>query len=73
MLDKTQCYCPEDSRVNEEKEKRAAEHFIRGLIVTGEAAERLPDGKLPSGATHEIIESKEGELPKVRRRRFSLV
>jgi len=73
MLDETHCYWSEDSHVNEEKEQRAAEHFIKGLIATGEAAKPLPNGKLPSGATHEIIETKEGELPKVRRRRYSLV
>lgn len=54
-----------------EKEKRAAEHFTRGVLTRGEAA-KSQEGELPPGATHEIIEEKEGELPKIRRRRFSL-
>src|SRR3954466_7435348 len=55
-----------------QKEKRAAEHFTRGVLTRGEAA-KTQDGELPRGATHEIIETKKGELPKLRRRRFSLV
>jgi len=62
---------PEGSHADE-KEKRAAEHFTTGVLSRGEAA-RPRDGKLPRGATHEIVEAKQGELPKVRRRRFSLV
>lgn len=46
------------------------ELFVRGLLERGEAA-KLEDGELPPGATHEIVEEKEGELPKVKRRRFS--
>jgi hypothetical protein len=48
----------------------AEEHFVRGLLARGEAAKRV-DGELPAEATHEIVEEPEGELPKVRRRRFS--
>jgi hypothetical protein len=45
--------------------------FIRGLIKRGEAAKADADGKLPKGATHEIVgETDEGE-PIVVRRRFS--
>lgn len=44
--------------------------FVRGLIERGEAA-RAVDGKLPPGATHEIVEERPGEPPKVVRRRFS--
>jgi hypothetical protein len=44
--------------------------FIRGLIERGEAAKAV-DGKLPPGATYEIVEERPGHLPKVVRRRFS--
>jgi hypothetical protein len=57
-------------RSHDQKEKHA-EHFTRGVLIRGEAA-KSHDGKLPRGATHEIVETKEGELPKIRRRRFSL-
>src|SRR5215472_4291617 len=56
---------------HEQKDQRIAENFIRGILTREEAA-KLQDGKLPPGATHEIVETKEGELPKIRRRRFSL-
>lgn len=51
-----------------------AERFVRDLLARGEAAKAI-DGKLPKGATHEIVaEPGEGEsLPKVVRRRFSAV
>jgi hypothetical protein len=50
--------------------KTAKEGFVRGLLLRKEAA-RSTNGKLPSGATHEIVD--EGDnLPVVRRRRFSL-
>jgi hypothetical protein len=45
--------------------------FIDGLIQRGEAAKADADGKLPKGATHEIVgETDDGE-PIVVRRRFS--
>lgn len=72
MLDEVQGGCSENKYTDEEKEKRAAEHFIKGVLDRGEAA-KSQNGKLPPGATHEIMETKEGELPKIRRRRFSLV
>jgi hypothetical protein len=52
------------------EEERAEEAFVRGLIARGEAAKAV-DGKLPPGATHEIVEEEPGKLPKVVRRRFS--
>ena len=52
-------------------DKETEERHVEGLITRGEAA-KAKDGKLPPGATHEIVEEREGELPKVRRRRFSL-
>jgi hypothetical protein len=54
--------------IDEETEKR----HVEGLVVRGEAAKASEDGELPPHATHEIVEEREGELPKVRRRRYSL-
>ncbi|HEY7619397.1 MAG TPA: hypothetical protein VH834_06460 [Solirubrobacteraceae bacterium] len=50
--------------------KRAEEAYVRGLIERGEAAWPV-NGELPPGATHEIVEERPGELPKIRRRRFA--
>jgi hypothetical protein len=55
-----------------ERERAAKEAFVRGVIERGEAAKPDRHGKLPPGATHEIVEEVEGGLPKIRRRRFSL-
>jgi hypothetical protein len=44
--------------------------FIDSLIAQGQAAKRRPDGSLPPGATHELIEEETGER-RVVRRRFS--
>ena len=44
--------------------------YIRSLIAHGQAARPLPDGSLPPGATHELVEDEEGQL-RVIRRRFS--
>jgi hypothetical protein len=55
---------------NEQKVDSTKESFIRGLIERGEAV-KLKDGKLPLGATHEIVEEKNPDLPTVRRHRFS--
>jgi hypothetical protein len=52
-------------------DKETEERHVEGLLTRGEAA-KAEDGELPPGATHEIVEEREGELPKVRRRRFSL-
>lgn len=61
----------EEPAQSEAKESSQAEEaFVRGLIVRGEAAKAV-DGKLPPGATHEIVEERPGRLPKVVRRRFS--
>ena len=51
---------------------KAAEEFVRGVLVRGEAAKAGRRGKLPPGATHEIVSEAETGLPKLRRRRFSL-
>jgi hypothetical protein len=51
--------------------KAAKEKFVEDALTRGEAAKADEKGELPPGATHEIIEEREGELPKIRRRRFS--
>jgi hypothetical protein len=50
----------------------ADERFIEGLVARGEAANADDEGRLPPGATHEIVEERDGKPTKVRRRRFSL-
>lgn len=52
-------------------DKETEERHVAGLVTRGEAV-KAEDGELPLGATHEIVEEREGELPKVRRRRFTL-
>lgn len=49
-----------------------AERFVRDLLIRGEAAKPTPEGDLPPGATHKIVEEREGELPEVERDRFSI-
>lgn len=51
-----------------EEERR----FVAGLVARGEAAEADADGKLPPGATHEIVDRHPDGTPVVRRRRYSL-
>lgn len=46
--------------------------FVQGLIDRGEAVRVPPGGKLPPGATHEIVGETEAGLPILRRRRFAL-
>ena len=56
---------------SEEEQTPEEKRFIEGLLERGEAAEPDENGKLPPGATHEIVEEdSEGERT-VRRRRFS--
>jgi len=55
------------------EEKAAAERFVKDILTRGEAAKPDEHGRLPSGATHEIVEECEGELPKIKRKRFSMV
>ena len=45
--------------------------FVRGLMARGEAAKADAQGKLPPGATHEIVGETADGLPIVVRRRFS--
>lgn len=51
-------------------DEHAGELFVEGLVTRGEAV-KSEEGKLPPGATHEIIEEEDESLPKVKRRRFS--
>ncbi len=59
----------EDGTITPDDPQTAA--FIRTLMVNGQAAELGPDGKLPPGATHEIVGMSASGLPIVRRRRFA--
>ncbi len=51
--------------------KPAADLFVKGVLVRGEAAKAVK-GKLPPGATHEIIGKGDAGLPIIKRRRFSV-
>lgn len=42
--------------------------FVEALIVSGQAAPLGADGRLPPGATHELIVNEDGERTVVRRR-----
>lgn len=42
--------------------------FTRSLIAHGQAVKPGPGGKLPPGATHELVEDADGHLRAVRRR-----
>jgi hypothetical protein len=54
------------------KDDKYARAFKRGILERGEAALPDPSGKLPPGATHEIVGQSPDGLPEVKRRRFSL-
>jgi hypothetical protein len=54
----------------DEKDPAAERAYVESLIASGQAAKPDSQGKLPPGATHEIVETTGGEL-KVVRRRFS--
>ena len=49
-------------------ERAAADAYARSLIAHGQAARPGPDGTLPPGATHEIVEDESGRIRLVRRR-----
>jgi hypothetical protein len=51
--------------------KPAAELFVKGVLVRGEAAKAVK-GKLPPGVTHEIVGKGADGLLILKRRRFSL-
>ncbi len=44
--------------------------FVEGLIARGEAAPPDEHGRLPAGATHELVEDEDGHVT-ARRARFS--
>jgi hypothetical protein len=46
----------------------AEKAYVDSLIANGQAARPLPDGTLPPGATHELIEDEDGVMRAVRRR-----
>jgi hypothetical protein len=52
--------------------KISKEKFVRDLVSRGEAATPDEEGKLPRGATHEIVGEDEQRKPIVKRRRFSI-
>jgi hypothetical protein len=54
-----------------QKQDKAQEAFVRGLIERGEAAKVDEHGNLPPGATHEIVGYTKSGLPIVVRRRFA--
>jgi hypothetical protein len=61
----------DDEAASDESTDEAAERkFVEDTLVRGEAAEADEEGNLPREATHEIVEQREGELPKLKRRRF---
>ncbi len=51
---------------------KAEKRFVRDLLIRGEAAELLPDGELPPGATHKIVKNNDEAEPQVERERFSI-
>ena len=56
----------------ETAEERAKKKFVEDVLTRGEAEKPDEHGDLPADATHEIVEEREGELPKIRRRRFTI-
>jgi hypothetical protein len=61
------------ARKNKKELDSAAQRFVRDLLIRGEAARPTPEGHLPPGATHRIVEDgEEGELPTVEREGFSI-
>jgi hypothetical protein len=61
---------PDESAPDESTDEAAERKFVEDTLVRGEAAEADEEGDLPREATHEIVEQREGELPKLKRRRF---
>jgi hypothetical protein len=54
-----------------ERRRKAQEAFERGIIERGEAAVADEKGRLPPGATHEIVGHDASGRPILKRRRFS--
>ncbi len=55
-----------------ESDKKEADAYTRSLVAHGQAVKVPAGGKLPSGATHELVEDADGTVRPVRRR-FSLL
>ncbi|MEJ7711392.1 MAG: hypothetical protein WKF84_16400 [Pyrinomonadaceae bacterium] len=60
------------TKAEQSKNERDAAQFTEGAIARGEAAARDESGELPPGTTHEIINERADEAPKIVRRRFSM-
>ena len=67
-VEATEARGPDDETPDVETEKK----FVESLVATGQAAPVDEEGKLPPGATHELVETEEGKLKAVRRR-YSIV
>jgi hypothetical protein len=65
---------PRATTTNASDKQRQAEEesFTRSLVRHGQAARRGADGRLPPGATHELVDDGEGPA-RVVRRRFSSI
>ena len=61
---------PRKLPANPSAKSRDEAAFVESLMANGQAAKRRPDGSLPPGATHELIEDENGDK-RVVRRRFS--
>ena len=46
--------------------------YVSGLVARGEAVPESEDGTTPSNVTHTIVEQKPGEIPIVKRNKFTL-
>ncbi len=56
-----------------DRDRKAREDFVRGIVERGEAAPADGLGRLPPGATHEIVGHDRDGQPILERRRFSIV
>jgi hypothetical protein len=70
--DKGATDAPQSPKDEAERLRRAKEAFERGVIERGEAAPADDKGRLPPGATHEIVGYDENGRPILKRRRFSM-
>lgn len=50
----------------------AAEQFVKGVLIRGEAAKPSADGTLPPNVTHKIVDDSEEGLPKIEREGYSI-
>jgi hypothetical protein len=63
---------PPEAPADGKSPSEAEAAFQRGLIERGEAAHVDENGRLPPGATHEIVGYDAEGRPVLKRRRFSL-